>query len=361
MSKNILYFTRTMGMGGTENVVLQLCEIMKKNNNVVVCSCGGINVEKLNNMGIKHYTIPDIEKKDPITIILTLRMILKVIREEKIDIVHTHHRMAAFYTRLLGKKRNIRYINTCHNTFDNKKMLTKFSYKRIELIACGEMVKKNLVEIYNIDSNRISVIYNSVKEFNNNVNEIEIIKRLKEENYLLVGNIGRLSTQKGMEYFIKALPLIIKENKKVKFLIIGEGEKKEELIEIAESIGVIDNVIFMGYRNDIQNIMIQLDLIVLTSLWEGLPLTPIEAFSVGKTIVATAVDGTVEIVDNEINGVLVESKNVKEIASKINELLLNDERRYNLGLNAKAKYEEKFSFESFCKKYKNYYNEIKDN
>ncbi|BAB80203.1 hypothetical protein [Clostridium perfringens str. 13] len=142
MSKNILYFTRTMGMGGTENVVLQLCEIMKKNNNVVVCSCGGINVEKLNNMGIKHYTIPDIEKKDPITIILTLRMILKVIREEKIDIVHTHHRMAAFYTRLLGKKRNIRYINTCHNTFDNKKMLTKFSYKRIELIACGEMVKK---------------------------------------------------------------------------------------------------------------------------------------------------------------------------------------------------------------------------
>ena len=70
--QNILFFPRTMGLGGTENVVLQLCEIFKSLvNSIVVCSCGGVNVNKLKNMGIKHYLIPDIERKSPATIVCT--------------------------------------------------------------------------------------------------------------------------------------------------------------------------------------------------------------------------------------------------------------------------------------------------
>ena len=62
--QNILFFTRTMMLGGTENVVLQLCEVFKpKVNKIVVCSCGGVNVEKLTEMGIRHYQIPDISSK----------------------------------------------------------------------------------------------------------------------------------------------------------------------------------------------------------------------------------------------------------------------------------------------------------
>ena len=64
-NQNVLLFARTMGLGGTENVVLQLCEILRPVvNKVVVCSCGGVNEKLLQNMGIKHYTIPDIEKKN---------------------------------------------------------------------------------------------------------------------------------------------------------------------------------------------------------------------------------------------------------------------------------------------------------
>ena len=69
-NQNVLLFTRTMGLGGTENVVLQLCEILNPVvNKVVVCSCGGVNEKRLQTMGIKHYTIPDIEKKDLKTIL----------------------------------------------------------------------------------------------------------------------------------------------------------------------------------------------------------------------------------------------------------------------------------------------------
>ena len=137
----------------------------------------------------------------------------------------------------------------------------------------------------------------------------------------------------------------------------------------------------MGYRSDIQNLMSQMDFIVLSSLWEGLPLTPIEAFSVGKTIVATAVDGTIEIVENEKNGLLVNARDSKELAKYINNILdsLNDEDditkpkikqnkkkkkkesiddekdRIKYEKNAVITYNKKFSFEILRKNYLDYY------
>ena len=100
--QNILFFTRTMNLGGIENVILQLCEIFKPIvNKIIVCSCGGVNVEKLDNLGIKHYLIPDIENKSFSTIVSVSRTISKIVQEENITIIHTHHRMAAFYISLL--------------------------------------------------------------------------------------------------------------------------------------------------------------------------------------------------------------------------------------------------------------------
>ena len=81
-NQNVLLFTRTMGLGGTENVVLQLCEILNPVvNKVVVCSCGGVNEKRLQTMGIKHYTIPDIEKKDLKTIFSTLSQVKKIVKK----------------------------------------------------------------------------------------------------------------------------------------------------------------------------------------------------------------------------------------------------------------------------------------
>ena len=120
--QNILFFTRTMKLGGTENVILQLCEILKPVvNNIVVCSCGGINVKKLASMGIKHYEIPDIEEKSLNVIIKTMRQLNQVVKTEKITAIHTHHRMAAFYVYITRLYKRCKFINTSHNTFKNKK------------------------------------------------------------------------------------------------------------------------------------------------------------------------------------------------------------------------------------------------
>lgn len=356
---NILFFTRTMELGGTENVILQLCEILRPQvKTIVVCSCGGVNVEKLKEMGIKHYCIPDIEKKSPAIMLKTIKLLRELVKKEKISVIHTHHRMAAFYVYITKLYKKCIFINTSHNTFENKKKLTKLAYEKANLITCGSMVKQNLVQYFGISENKITVIHNAVKPFNESVSIDETIKKLHDDGKFVIGNVGRLSEQKGMEYYIESIPVVIKKHPNVMFLIIGSGEDEQKLRLLVNKLKVEEFVYFTGYRSDIQNLMCQLDLVVLSSLWEGLPLTAIEAFSVRKTIVATAVDGTVEVVKNANNGFLVEPKNSKQIAEKINYIYENDFLRKQFEEEAFKTYTEEFSFDVYSERIKRYYESL---
>ena len=348
--QNLLFFSRSTQHGGTENVILQLCEIFHTLvNKIVVVSADGFAVEKLKPFEIRHYTIPDIESKSPSTIITVSKALKEIVENEKITVIHTHHRMAAFYVRLLGLYKYCYFINTSHNTFHNHRALTRFAYKKADLVACGEMVKKNLVEVFGLGN--VTVIHNAVKPFDGNVIPDNELKKARGEGKLLVGNIGRLSEQKGMEYFIQAIPGVVEKHPEAYFYIIGSGEDEDKLKEMAKNLPLS----FMGYRTDIQNLMSQLDLIVLSSLWEGLPLTPIEAFSVGRTIVATGVDGTLEIVKNRKNGLIVEPRSGKQITDAINWLIENKDEIKRLEEEAGKTFQKKFSFERLRENYIEFY------
>ena len=354
--QNILFFPRTMGLGGTENVVLQLCEIFKPIvNNIVVCSCGGENVKGLEKMGIKHYMIPDIEDKSLSAILKTAKQLRTIVREENITVIHTHHRMAAFYVAALRLYKKCSFINTSHNTFYDKKFLTKFTYKHAELIACGGMVKKNLVDYFGLPDEKVTVIRNAIVPFEGQIVKDETIEKLRDDGCFIVGNIGRLSEQKGMEYYIQALPEVLKKHPETHFLIIGAGELESSLKEQARQLKVEDNLHFLGYRSDIQNLISQLDLVVLSSLWEGLPLTPIEAFSVGKTVVATAVDGTVEIVEDGKSGRLIKPKKPERIAENVIWMIEHPKEKKLMEQEAKKRYEQEFSIERLSKAYIDFY------
>lgn len=141
-NQNILFIVRTMGLGGTENVVLQLCEILSdKVNKIVVCSSGGVHEKKLQEMGTKNYMIPDIASKNLMDMLKSCHSIKNVIDKERITIVHFHHRMAAFYAELVAPKRVIRVANA-HNTFTDKKKLTQLAYRNTKVVTVGKMVKK---------------------------------------------------------------------------------------------------------------------------------------------------------------------------------------------------------------------------
>lgn len=353
--QNILFFTRTMKLGGTENVILQLCEIFKPLvNKIVVCSCGGINEEKLVRMGIKHYKLPDIENKSIRNVISIPKTIKSIIRNEDITIVHTHHRMAAFYSQLLHIKNEVVLINTSHNAFYDKKFLTHIAFRGFNLIACGEGVKKSLVDGLGFNPDCITVISNGVKRDNSERTTINEIYYARKQGKHIFAVIGRLSEEKGVTYLIKAIPLLTTAN--ICCVIVGNGPEETNIQKLVSDLGIKDKVIFLGFRQDVTNILSQVDFVVQPSLQEGLPLVPIEAFSEGKTVIGTDIVGTSEIIEHRKNGLLVAPGNEEELAKAIDYMCNADRTRFEQ--NARETYKSKYSFDVFAKKYIAYYKSI---
>ena len=348
---NILHISRTMDIGGAERIVYQLSSDLKDEfDSVHVASTGGLWESELAAQGIQHHKILDIDSKNPVTVLKLLFSIHQIIKQKGITIVHTHHRMAAFYIRLLKLVHpKLIHVYTAHNVFKDKLPLYGFALKNAKSVAVGEAVNKNLKEDVGITDSR--VIYNGVvlKETDEQVDEIISYDGIK------LGCIARLSEQKGLTYLLDAMSLLT--IKDIRLFIVGEGELREELENKVKELNLQDSVIFLGYRKDIVECINSFDFCVLPSVFEGFGLVAIEAFMNSKTIVATDIPGLNEVVTNK-NGVLVPAKDPAALASAIDKLATDATLRQELASQAKKDYENRFSYPMFLENYRALYREI---
>lgn len=345
--ENVLFFTRAMGIGGTENVILQMCDVLgPKVNKIIVCSCGGESVEKLEKRKIKHYFIPDIAQKKISVAWNVLKTLNSIVENENISVIHVHDRMAAFYVSICNIK-NVKYFATFHLNFKNKKSATKFAYKKAKVIACGKNVEKTLVEYYGLQRSQISIIRNTIAPSIREKGFDKTIKAMKENGNFVVGYIGRLSSGKGQDNFIDSFLVAKQKIPNLKYAIVGDGEQKEMLQKEVDDYKIKDDVLFMGYRDDASELMEQFDAVVLTSESEGFPLVPIEAFSKKKIFIGSDVEGINEIVTHNVTGLLVPAKNPRALADAICTVLSDKNFREKIEESAYNEYRKNYSFEKF--------------
>ena len=348
---NILHISRTMDIGGAERIVYQLATDLKDEfDQVHIASTGGLWESELATQGIQHHKILDIDSKNPLTVLKLLYSIYQIIKSNEITIVHTHHRMAAFYIRLLKLfNSKLIHVYTAHNVFKDKLPLYRFALKNAKSIAVGEAVNKNLKEDVGITDSR--VIYNGVvfKETDDQVDEIISYSGIK------IGCIARLSEQKGLIYLIEDMSLLTVKD--IRLFIVGDGELRNELENKVKELHLQDSVTFLGYRKDIVECINSFDFLVSSSLFEGLALNVIEAFMNGKTMVSTDIPGINEVVTEE-NGILVPAKKSGALAGAIDKLATDVVLRNRLALQAKKTYDEKFSYPMFLENYRALYREI---
>ncbi len=348
---NILHISRTMDIGGAERIVYQLSSDLKDEfDSVHVASTGGLWESELAAQGIQHHKILDIDSKNPVTVLKLLFSIHQIIKQKGITIVHTHHRMAAFYIRLLKLVHpRLIHVYTAHNVFKDKLPLYGFALKNAKSVAVGEAVNKNLKEDVGITDSR--VIYNGVvlKETDDQVDEIISYGGIK------LGCIARLSEQKGLTYLLDAMSLLTVKD--IRLFIVGDGELRNELENKVKELHLQDSVTFLGYRKDIAECINSFDFCVLPSVFEGFGLVAIEAFMNSKTIVATDIPGLNEVVTNK-NGVLVPAKDPAALASAIDKLATDATLRQELASQAKKDYENRFSYSMFLENYRALYREI---
>lgn len=233
------------------------------------------------------------------------------------------------------------------NSFSNRWI---FKYIVTEIIANTEATKKTINQNYKLfPEDKIKVIYNGIclDTFDKFAYEI----KQKNEQKLIIGNIGRLVEQKAQYLLIELAKLLKNRGLDFKIIIGGKGKLEQDLKTLRDNYGLTDEVEFTGFVNNSKKFLMNIDLFVLTSQWEGFGYVLVEAMACKKPVFAFNLSSNPEIIDDKKTGFLIENKNIEELADQIIKLSNNKQKMIEFGEKGRAKVEELFSFKSAYKNF----------
>lgn len=306
-----------------------------------------------NDLLIKEYKV-SLDRKISFKDFLCLFQILRIIKNERPDIIHCHSAKAGLLGRLVGALCGVKTFYTPHafsflssqNILKRKififlEKVTKF---RTILLACSNSEAKLARDIIGYNKDFIKTWSNSVPDVAKTLIRSEIDIKTP-----CVSTIGRPSFQKNSIFLLKIFEKIIKQKPNIKLYILGVGHYSPNLEEVKNFIdnkGLSDNIILIPWlsQSDIHQYILKSDFYVSTSLYEGLPLGIIEALSLSKPIVASKVYGNVDCVIDNKNGYLI-NLNEKEFVEKILELIDNSKKKKEFSRFSRELYEDKFNIE----------------
>ena len=251
---NILMATQALGIGGIETHIVELCRGIKekyKNINIVVCSNGGFYEKELEQINVKHVKVP-LHNSDLKNILKSYKMLKKIIKEENINIVHAHTRVAAMICDSICKKMKIPFYTTVHFDYDTKFPFNKLSKWGDKTLAVSKDLKEYVVKNYNVKDYNVYITVNGIdtNKFSKDVAYDDVIKEFKlNPNARRIMHISRLddATIKTLEILFDMTKELYKTIENLEIVVVGDGTKFEYLKEKANIINdeLGKKVIFM--------------------------------------------------------------------------------------------------------------------
>jgi glycosyltransferase involved in cell wall biosynthesis len=214
------------------------------------------------------------------------------------------------------------------------------------VIAVSEAARRFLVRAKGYAERKIVVVPNGrdLTRFRPGAHRVDGRKELGLDAVApVVGVLGRLETQKGHAYLLTAWPAVTREFPDACLLVLGDGTLRERLERQARDLGVAGSVIFTGFRADVPRMLDTVDILALPSLYEGMPLTAIEGSAMARPIVATAVDGTPEVIRDGVTGVLVPPADPAALAMALVRLLRDRSASERMGFAGRDHVLSRFS------------------
>ena len=259
----------------------------------------------------------------------TLTTFLSVIKREKADLIHLHGWIAANFGRVAGRLAGIPTIMHEHGVDPSfpvsqriaDKLLSPFNHL---VVGVSKSVREFIIANRSVPPWKVRIVYNGAPLDEFSPADPKLVAQVRDEFGIpagcrVIGTIGRLDTQKGITYFLQAAKRLVSDD--IRFLVVGDGPKRQELEDEAMDLGLGSNVIFAGHRSDIPAVQSLLDVQVFPSLWEGTPLTVFEALAMGKAIVSTNVDGLGEVLVDGECALVVEPANPDQLADGVQRVL----------------------------------------
>ena len=361
--KTILQLVHSLNTGGAEILAERFGRHFSKQHNVIFAcldDLGPIGKSLLED----DFKVVHLHRGSGIDrrCITALRNILRI---ESVDIIHAHQYTPFFYamaSRLPWG--SVPILFTEHGRFlpdlpSRKRILSNrlLLKKHDKIVAVGKNVKTALIDNEGLPSERIDVIYNGIpfERFSTKKNTTIDKHSLRQElnlpiNAVLVTQVARLDYLKDHVTAIEAIAHASKE-KNIHLLIVGEGPELKAIQTAIEQHSVQDRIHLLGLRTDIPNILAETDILLLTSISEGIPLTLIEGMATGLPIVSTNVGGVSEVIDHDKNGLLAEAKNSREIANHLLTLSNDPKKRENFAKLGRSRADTEFSESNMLRQY----------
>lgn len=303
---------------------------------------------------IREYKV-DLYRKISLFDLLCLFQILKIVRKEKPDLIHCHSSKGGFLGRIVGAICRVQTCYTPHafSFLSTQKKINKGVYVFIEkitrfrtyLLACSCSEAKLAKDTVGYAERYIRIWSNSVPDASGCAAKIE---QNREQQY--ISTIGRPSYQKNTLFLLSVVKEIVSRGKDIKFCILGVGHYSPKLEEVKQFIKknkIEKNILLLPWlsQTETHKYILNSEVYVSTSMYEGLPLGIIEALSLGKPIVASNVYGNTDCVEDGKNGYLLNLE--KDIfATKLIELLDDKNKLVTFGNNSRAIYDQEFNIET---------------
>ncbi len=355
----ILYGITKSNFGGAQRYVFDLAEEMKRSGHNVVVLCGGQGalIDKLRESKIRIIPLAQMERDiSVVKEISSFFEIIKILRKETPDVFHLNSSKIGGVGALAGRLVGIRkVIFTAHGWAFNEprpwwqRLVIKFFAWATILFThqtiCVSNKTKNDVESWPFITNKLTVIHNGIRDFTPSP---------RESDNFTVGAISELHRIKGLDVLLRAWSKFIKKHQ-AKLVIVGDGEEKQNLINMAKNIGISGSVSFRGFIDNARSMLSNFDIFCMPSRSEGLPYSLLEAGSAGLAVIATSVGGIPEIIENGTNGILIPTEDSEVLFSSLMLLAGDGDLRKRLGTNLKSSIQADFSFSQMAKETLNLY------
>ena len=349
----VMFVIWSLQMGGAERVVAELARgLDRRRFEPLVCCLNfkGQLAAELEAEGIPVFALDKRPKLDP----RLLPRLVRLMRRERVQVVHTHLWTSSFWGRIAGLvARAPALVVTEHNIDLWRRRWHLLADRALANRTCHFIFVSREVERFYRDrlplrEGSFQVVHNGVAPWTRR--DRPDPKGARERLGLpaegpVVGVVGRLEARKGHRYFLEALAQVRERDPRVTGLIVGEGREKDVVLAQREALGMTEGVRIVGFWPDLAEALDALDVFVLPSLMEGHPLAILEAMAAGRPVIATAVGGNAEAIQDGRSGLIVPPADPDALAGAILDLVADPERAARFGAAGLETFEQHFSLE----------------
>ncbi|HEX3154892.1 MAG TPA: glycosyltransferase family 4 protein [Candidatus Angelobacter sp.] len=361
----ILQLISSGGYYGAENMLLNLCASQEKagcqNSLVLFYNVHAPNVEfyeRARRRGLSVRMVHCRGRAD----LGAVRQIEEYIEEDGIDLLHTHGYKADLYGYIAARRSRRPIVATCHNWVGGTAALGIYNHldrmalKRFHaLAAVSDSVAQRLIDS-GVSAKKVRTISNGI-----DVQAFERVRPLPALTFdgnKVVGMVARLDLQKGFEYLLRAARDLCVAFPALKVVMVGDGPDRKVIEEMIQRFGLMSNVILVGQHSDMPRIYAAIDIFVLPSLNEGLPMTILEAMAASRPVIATRVGAVPSVIRDGETGLLVDPGDIHGLRSAIARLLSQPDVCRRIGAAGHNWVSRNYTAEAMALKYCQMYDEV---